>query len=479
MSEPALRVLVLEDDAATAHELLTLLKRSRRPPILAVHACASADSLPDPSEAAFDAVLLGVERGDLHRLAILDEVLRRAGGTPVVAIVSGNDLELGDRLIGRGVGAWVAAPGLAAGALRRAIQKAVAGTPKDRVLTGYVAALDSRRPSPSEGSPSHAAWDRVLACLGRPEHDARVDETPVEATGSEAPAAPAERSREARGEVLDGKYELLRTVAEGGLGQVFEARHVQIGHRVAVKMIRRPLSGDAELAARFLLEARAAGAVAHPGCIKIMDFGMSPDGRVYLVMEYLEGENLAQRIRRETRLPVPEAVAVVSDTLDVLAATHAKGIVHRDLKPENIFLASRPHRPPEVKLLDFGIARLSDRRAGEERLTDPGVALGSPHFMAPEQIAALPDVDARADTYATGVVLFEALTGRTPFQGANSREVMLHALTEPFPSLRSVDPSLPDALDQVVRRATARDRAHRFPSAEAFQLALQPFGGGA
>ena len=192
-------------------------------------------------------------------------------------------------------------------------------------------------------------------------------------------------------------------------------------------------------------------------------------------MEYLDGENLAERIRRESRLPVAAASGIVWDVLDVLAATHAKGIVHRDLKPENVFLSVRAGYPPQVKLLDFGIARLNQDSPGGERLTSPGVALGSPHFMSPEQVAGRSDVDARADIYSAGAVLFEALTGRTPFKGETAREVMLHVLTESFPSLLSVAPSLPPALDEVVRRATARDRARRYPSAEAFQLALQPF----
>lgn len=254
------------------------------------------------------------------------------------------------------------------------------------------------------------------------------------------------------------------------------ARHEVIGHRVAVKMIRPEFSGEPELSVRFLQEARAAGAIGHPGCVRVFDFGVSADGRAYLVMERLEGESVYQRLRRERRLPLRDAAAIAFDTLDVLAATHERGIIHRDLKPENVFLALDPHGRRRVKLLDFGIARLTfDARPADARLTRPGATMGTPLYMAPEQARGALDADRRVDLYAVGVLLFETTTGRVPFDGPNSSAILVQVLTAPFPSLRTLEPSLPEDFEALVRRATARNPADRFATADEFREALRPF----
>ena len=276
--------------------------------------------------------------------------------------------------------------------------------------------------------------------------------------------------------MLDGKYRLLRRVAQGGLGEIYEARHEVIGHRVAVKMIRPEFSGEPELSVRFLQEARAAGAIGHPGCVKIFDFGVADDGRAYLVMEWLDGESVHQRLRRERRLPLRDAAAIALETLDVLAATHERGIIHRDLKPENIFLALAPHGRRRVKLLDFGIARLTfDVRSADTRLTRPGAVMGTPCYMAPEQATGSLDADRRIDLYAVGVLLFETTTGRVPFDGPNNSAILVQLLTAPWPSPRELEPSLPEAFEALVRRAMARNPADRFATADEFREALQPF----
>ncbi|NMC69535.1 MAG: serine/threonine protein kinase [Myxococcales bacterium] len=277
------------------------------------------------------------------------------------------------------------------------------------------------------------------------------------------------------GALLADKYRLVRLLGRGGVGEVYEAVHEVIGLRVAVKLIRFEYAGNPELAARFLQEARAAAAVGHPGIVQVHDVGTSHDGRTYLVMEFLEGEDLERRMRRHRRMPVDEIAAILVDVLEALDAAHAKGIVHRDLKPENIFLAAGRKGERNVKLLDFGIARLTANADQSVRLTQPGAVMGTPYYMSPEQARGDQNVDAGVDIYAAGVILFEALTGRLPFVGTSFHQVLVQSLTAPFPSARELRPELPEALEQVIFKATARERAERYARAADFAAALAPF----
>ncbi|MBN1770836.1 MAG: serine/threonine protein kinase [Deltaproteobacteria bacterium] len=277
------------------------------------------------------------------------------------------------------------------------------------------------------------------------------------------------------GTVLDGKYRLVRLVGKGGVGEVYEAIHELIGLRVAVKLIRFEYASNAELNQRFLQEARAAAAVGHPGIVQIHDVGRTSDGRTYLVMEYMEGEDLEKQLGRERQLGVEETADVLCDVLDALGAAHAKGIIHRDMKPENVFLVPGRHGERVTKLLDFGIARLNDETQTTSRLTRPGSVMGTPYYMCPEQARGDQNVDSGVDIYAVGVMLYEMLTGQLPFSGNTYNEVLAKVLSQPFPSLRAVRSDVPEELEEIVFKATARERPQRYATALEFAEALVPF----
>jgi serine/threonine-protein kinase len=290
-----------------------------------------------------------------------------------------------------------------------------------------------------------------------------------------APDRGPARDTDLTGTLLADKYRLVRLLGRGGVGEVYEAIHELIGLRVAVKLIRFEYAGNPELAARFLQEARAAASVGHPGIVQVQDVGTSHDGRTYLVMEYLEGEDLEKVMRRQRRMPVGDIVAILTDVLEALEAAHRKGIVHRDLKPENIYLAAGRKGERNVKLLDFGIARLTDEAGQTTRLTQPGAVMGTPFYMSPEQARGDQEIDAGVDIYAAGVMLFEALTGRLPFLASSFHQVLTLALTAPFPSARALRGDLPEALERVIFKATARERARRHATAAEFAADLAPF----
>jgi len=259
------------------------------------------------------------------------------------------------------------------------------------------------------------------------------------------------------------KYRLTRKIGEGGMGLVYEAQHSLVGKRCAVKVLHPSLSQDKEAVRRMLREAQAAAAIGHPNIVVTHDFGVTPDGDYYLVMDYLEGESLADLILRSGPLPGLAAVLIMRQVLSALEAAHAKGIVHRDLKPENIFIARTPGGAEEVKLLDFGVSKL----VGSEdlRLTLTGAVMGTPYYMSPEQASGSKDVDARSDLWAAGVVLYEVLTRRHPFTGANYNELMYKILTtEPRPA-RDLRPDISGAMEEVIHRALAKKRDARYATA--------------
>ena len=278
------------------------------------------------------------------------------------------------------------------------------------------------------------------------------------------------------GDVIDGKYRLVHLLGQGGMGSVYEAEHIQIAKKIAVKFLKTELLQEAEYTQRFIREARAASATGHKSIVDIHDIGQSAEGDLYLVMELLEGESLADLLDKQPMLGVSQAAYITAHILSALAAAHEHGIVHRDIKPENTFLEYTGQTWPEVKLLDFGaskIAEVAGPQAG--RLTATGIVLGTPYYMSPEQAKGLLDVDHRADLYAVGVLLYETLTGRLPFSGANYNQVMAAVLSEPFDTPRTINPSLPEELERVVLRAMMRDRSQRYQSASQMLQDLLPF----
>ena len=276
------------------------------------------------------------------------------------------------------------------------------------------------------------------------------------------------------GRQLD-RYRLVRHVGRGGSSDVFEAEHIHVGKRVALKLLRRELARDEHAVERLRREARTASAIGHRNIVNVEDFGVTADGTVYLAMEWLDGETLAQRIDRG---PVGLA-ATVDLALQIgagLGAAHAAGVVHRDLKPANVFLVDEGGRDL-VKLLDFGIAK-SVR--GDARLTGTGAFIGTADYVAPEQ-ALGDEVDARADLYALGVVLYQLLTGSLPFRAGNFMAVLHRHATEPPepPSVRAPERDISPALEAVVLRCLAKEREQRFAGADDFVAALTAAAGAA
>jgi serine/threonine-protein kinase len=245
---------------------------------------------------------------------------------------------------------------------------------------------------------------------------------------------------------LAERYDIIRLIGEGGMGEVYEARHVEIQKRVAIKVLNTDLVNDEETLSRFHQEARIAGNLGHLNICEVLDYGKAEKGQPYIVMEYLEGESLKDFIRREGRLTVPRALGILDQVLFALAEAHANGIIHRDLKPENVFLAQKKGQGEVVKLLDFGISKVSVEGERLMRLTRTGTMVGTPYYMSPEQVRQLDDVDGRADLFACGVILYEMLVGRVPFGGRSFNEVIVHILEEDL-----VIPSDVQGIDEHVR----------------------------
>jgi serine/threonine-protein kinase len=277
------------------------------------------------------------------------------------------------------------------------------------------------------------------------------------------------------GQVVGDRYQLLRLLGTGGMGTVYEARHVRMERRFAVKFLHADLAKKAEVLARFEREALAAGTLDTEHVVEITDFGVAEEGAPYLVMEYLSGEDLAQLLAREGSLAVPRAIKIALDVCRGLAVAHAAGIVHRDLKPANLFLARRADGSIVTKILDFGIAKLRSPTQGSVTLT--GATLGTPYYMAPEQVRDTKEVDQRVDLYALGVVLYELLSGHKPHPGEGYHAIVAHLLTEPPAPLDSLCDGLSPELVRVVHRTMAKNPADRPQTAAELAHELSAFAG--
>jgi eukaryotic-like serine/threonine-protein kinase len=272
------------------------------------------------------------------------------------------------------------------------------------------------------------------------------------------------------GTTLRGTYRILRTLDQGGMGMVFEAEHVRLKRRVAVKVLAQHLAKDAHALARFNREAEIISQLQHPHVVQVTDFDTTEAGEPYLVMELLSGESLATRLERERCLPIAEAVRIAHQVSSGLGAAHAANIVHRDLKPANIFLTPIAGEGALVKLLDFGISK----RAGAGKgLTGEYDILGTPDYMAPEQaLGKTAQVDHRGDQYALAVITYEMLAGRTPFAGDDVMDVLRQVISTEPPPIEQLAPHVPTDAGDVLRRALSKDPEQRFPSIGEFAAAL-------
>jgi serine/threonine-protein kinase len=287
---------------------------------------------------------------------------------------------------------------------------------------------------------------------------------------SSVPAAEPKREHPLVGVILRGSYRVLRVVDQGGMGTVFEAEHVRLHRRLAVKVLAEHLAADPQALARFHREAEIISHLSHPNIVQLVDYDAIEGGKPYIVMEFLEGESLENRLDRERRLGLPTVARIVHQVASGLAAAHRAGIIHRDLKPANIFLVDRPGEGTLVKLLDFGI---SLRTGGGRRITGEFDVLGTPDYMPPEQAAGqTARVDQRGDEYSLAVIAYEALCGQTPFPGKDVMSVLRQVLSsEPLPVDR-LAPELPPSVWPVLKRALAKAPAERFPSVLEFASAL-------
>lgn len=264
-----------------------------------------------------------------------------------------------------------------------------------------------------------------------------------------------------------GPYRVVRLVGEGGMGAVYEARQETLDRRVAVKTLHADFARNQEVVARFFTEAKVLSRLEHPCIVQVFDFGKTEDGTSYLAMEFLRGESLSRRLRQLTeqnrRLPVPTALQIAWQVADVLAVAHSQGIVHRDLKPENLMLVADPIAPggERVKLLDFGIAKLTGADNQGAVKTNTHAVMGTPMYMSPEQCSGAGGVDAKTDVYSLGCVLYEILAGRPPFQGDGPGELIGKHLFHAPPALSSLVAKLSPQVSSLVHRMIEKDKKQR------------------
>jgi serine/threonine-protein kinase len=271
------------------------------------------------------------------------------------------------------------------------------------------------------------------------------------------------------GDILLEKYQVERVLGVGGMGVVVAARHMKLDQTVAIKVLLPDLMDDGEVMTRFEREARAAARIKSDHIAKVTDVGTLESGRPYMVMEYLEGEDLEALLRRRRSLAIDQAVRLVLQICEVLSEAHGLGIIHRDLKPANLFCVRRAAGGLSIKVLDFGISKLMN-----ENLTAVHGLMGSPAYMSPEQIRSPQGVDARSDIWALGVVLFQMLTGRLPFNARTLPGILTSIATEPAPSARRARPDVPRKLDAIIQKCLQKEPAERYASANEVAADLAP-----
>ena len=281
-------------------------------------------------------------------------------------------------------------------------------------------------------------------------------------------------------EILNGQFQIVQKIGTGGMGSVYKASQPAMNRMVAIKILHPKLANRKDLVSRFRREARAMSQLTHPNTVKVFMYGeLEEDGALYIVMEFLEGKNLNQTVRKEGPMPPDRAVPVLVQVCGALEEAHQMGIVHRDLKPENIFLCKQGGMANFPKVLDFGLAKVTEQqmRPGSIILTQEGMVFGTPEFMSPEQ-AQGKTLDARSDLYSLAVILYEVLTGKLPFLAKTPMEYIQKHVMEPpiLLNQRVPERQFPPGLEAVLNKALAKKPEDRFQSAAEFAEALRPFG---
>lgn len=305
-----------------------------------------------------------------------------------------------------------------------------------------------------------------------------VDDTDVEArieaavsavAGSETPGVDPMIGR-----MINGRFEVLSRLGAGGMGVVYRARQVGIDRIVAIKTLLKDRATDDKVVLRFKNEARAVSRLNHPNTIRIFDFGQMDDGTLYFAMELLEGRSLDRAIRQDAPFATRRTLHIMAQMADSLAEAHSKGIVHRDLKPENVYLSQVGDDPDFVKVLDFGVARMREQDSSQGTMTQAGVIFGTPRYMAPEQARTMA-VDARADIYALGIIWYELLMARTPFEADSPLAILMKHIQDPVPRMAVFRPdvSVPEEVETLVMRCLEKSPDRRIQSASALAVEIR------
>jgi serine/threonine-protein kinase len=296
----------------------------------------------------------------------------------------------------------------------------------------------------------------------------------VEASGG-GEGSPELSGMPAVGDIIDGKFTIEGVLGVGGMGAVFAARHIQLGQRVAIKVLLREAAKRPEAVARFLREARSAVGLQSAHVVRVMDVGTLEDGLPYMVMEHLTGTDLHALLEQRQTLPVEEAVDYVLQAMEAVAEAHAAGLVHRDLKPANLFLTRSPDGAALVKVLDFGISKAVESTGSEQSLTATAAVMGSPLYMSPEQLRSSKNVDARTDVWALGTILFELVTGRTPFEAESVMALCTSIAVDAPARLRKYRQDAPRDFEAIVMACIEKEPARRPQNAGELATALRAF----